>query len=122
MIHPNFVILYVNDPSVSAKFYATLLDSQAIEASPTFSMFALPSGVMLGLWAKHAIKPAASAVGGSELSFSVKDNDTVNAMHGSWKKRGLTILLEPTKMDFGFTFVASDPDGHRLRVFAPTAQ
>jgi hypothetical protein len=24
-------------------------------------------------------------------------------------------------MDFGFTFVALDPDGHRLRVFAPGA-
>jgi len=24
-------------------------------------------------------------------------------------------------MDFGFTFVALDPDGHRLRVFAPSA-
>jgi hypothetical protein len=27
----------------------------------------------------------------------------------------------PTKMDFGTTFVALDPDGHRLRVFAPAA-
>jgi hypothetical protein len=24
-------------------------------------------------------------------------------------------------MDFGCTFVALDPDGHRLRVFAPSA-
>jgi hypothetical protein len=24
----------------------------------------------------------------------------------------------PTEMDFGTTFVALDPDGHRLRVFA----
>ncbi|MBU2848483.1 drug:proton antiporter, partial [Acidithiobacillus ferriphilus] len=23
--------------------------------------------------------------------------------------------------DFGYTFLAIDPDGHRLRVFAPTA-
>ena len=27
----------------------------------------------------------------------------------------------PTDMEFGRTFVALDPDGHRLRVFAPAA-
>jgi hypothetical protein len=32
--------------------------------------------------------------------------------------RGLSIILAPAKMDFGFTFLACDPDGHRLRVFA----
>eukprot|EP01035_Chromulina_nebulosa_P002685 gene2685-biopygen2256 len=29
------------------------------------------------------------------------------------------VMLEPTQMDFGHTFVATDPDGHRLRVFVP---
>jgi hypothetical protein len=29
------------------------------------------------------------------------------------------ILQPPTAMDFGYTFLAADPDGHRLRVFAP---
>jgi hypothetical protein len=31
----------------------------------------------------------------------------------------LKIAQAPTAMDFGMTFVALDPDGHRLRVFAP---
>ena len=35
------------------------------------------------------------------------------------RRRG--ILQEPVQMDFGHTFVASDPDGHRLRVFVPGA-
>ena len=35
------------------------------------------------------------------------------------QKRGIEILQKPTRMDFGFTFVGLDPDGHRLRVFAP---
>jgi len=39
-----------------------------------------------------------------------------------WTKRGLAIAQEPTKMNFGFTFTALDPDGHRLRVYAPAAQ
>lgn len=42
-------------------------------------------------------------------------------MFTDWKKRGLTILQEPVQMDFGTTFVASDPDGHCLRAFAPAA-
>ena len=36
-----------------------------------------------------------------------------------WSLRGLPILQAPIDMDFGRTFVALDPDGHRLRVFAP---
>ena len=31
---------------------------------------------------------------------------------------GFPIALEPTTLDFGYTFVATDPDGHRLRVCA----
>ncbi len=31
--------------------------------------------------------------------------------------RGLTIAQAPSDMDFGRTFVALDPDGHRLRVY-----
>jgi len=33
----------------------------------------------------------------------------------------LDIIQEPVQMDFGYTFVATDPDGHRLRVFVPEA-
>ena len=35
-----------------------------------------------------------------------------------WAKRGLEIIQRPTEMEFGLTFVALDPDGHRLRVYA----
>ncbi len=43
----------------------------------------------------------------------------VDTTHADWSGRGLTILQRPTDMDFGRTFLAIDPDGHRLRVFAP---
>ena len=55
MPDPNFIILYVNDPMRSADFYAHLMEKQPVEASPTFAMFALDSGVMLGLWSKHTV-------------------------------------------------------------------
>ena len=122
MIDPNFILLYVNKPETSAAFYADLLDKKPIEASPTFAMFALESGVMLGLWAKHTVAPSATAsAGAAELAFAVADNATVDAMHAAWLKRGLSIAQAPTSLDFGYTFVALDPDGHRLRAFAPTA-
>jgi predicted enzyme related to lactoylglutathione lyase len=119
MLDPNFVILYVNDPTASAGFYANLLGKPPVEASPTFAMFALQTGVMLGLWARHTVQPAATAPGGAEVAFTVDDVNAVHAMHQEWSAKGLTVIQAPTAMDFGHTFVAVDPDGHRLRVFAP---
>ena len=115
----NLVILYVDSPPASADFYAGLLGQAAVETSPTFAMFALPSGVGLGLWSRHTVEPAAAAMGGGgEIAFVEED---VDAVYADWTARGLTIAQAPTDMDFGRTFVALDPDGHRLRVFAPAA-
>lgn len=121
MHEPNFILLYVKSPTASAAFYADLLGRQPVEASPTFVLFALSSGVMLGLWARHTVQPPPDGVGGGELAFTVADNGAVEAAHEDWKRRGLTIAQAPTSMDFGTTFTAFDPDGHRLRVFAPSA-
>ena len=119
MPSPNFMILYVDSPPASAAFYADLLGEPAAETSPTFALFALPSGLMLGLWSRHTVEPAATAAGGSEVAFTVDSADAVDAMHREWSGRGLKMLQPPTDMDFGHTFVALDPDGHRLRVFSP---
>ena len=119
MTEPNCSILYVTNPLASADFYSSLLARQPVEASPGFAMFVLDSGVMLGLWAAADVKPAATRAGGSEIGFSVAGNETVSRLHREWSANGLTIVQEPVAMDFGYTFVALDPDGHRLRVFAP---
>jgi catechol 2,3-dioxygenase-like lactoylglutathione lyase family enzyme len=122
MTDPNFVILYVENPVASAAFYSDLLGRVAAEAAPTFAMFTLDSGMRLGLWSRRTVAPAADFSGsGSELAFPVADPDAVRATHADWRRRGLTIAQEPTAVDFGHTFVALDPDGHRLRVFAPNA-
>lgn len=121
MLSPNFVILYVDNPSDSAAFYASLIGVPPVENSPTFAMFALESGVMLGLWSRHTVEPAAKAAGGgTELAFAVEGEDAVRSLFHDWSGRGLPIIQAPTALDFGFTFVALDPDGHRLRVFAPS--
>src|SRR5205823_2770979 len=89
---------------------------------PTFAMLPLTDGVMLGLWSRKAVEPAATAqAGAGEVAFTVEDVAAVTSTFADWKKRGLTILQEPVQMDFGHTFVAADPDGHRLRVFVPGA-
>lgn len=122
MSQPTFVLLYVESPARSEKFYANLLDSPALESSPTFAMFFLQPGLMLGLWLRDGVEPAsATPAGSSELAFTVENDEAVLAKHADWQQRGLTILQAPTAMDFGFTFTAADPDGHRLRVFAPAA-
>ena len=123
MADPNFIILYVDSPTASAAFYAELLGRPPVESSPTFAMFALPSGVMLGLWSRHTVEPAAAATlgGGSEVAFAVESKDQVTSLYDAWTGRGLRVAQEPVDMDFGHTFVALDPDGHRLRVFAAAA-
>jgi catechol 2,3-dioxygenase-like lactoylglutathione lyase family enzyme len=118
----NFVLLYVENPPASASFYADLLGRPVIDSSPTFAMLPLTDSVMLGLWLRSAVEPAATAhAGAGEVAFTVEDVAAVRSTFADWKKRGLTILQEPVQMDFGHTFVASDPDGHRLRVFVPGA-
>jgi len=113
----SLIILYVDGPAASAAFYAKLFGQDPAELSPTFAMFALPSGIGLGLWSRHTVEPAATATGaGNEIAFTAGDVDKV---HSDWSARGMVIAQEPTDLDFGRTFVALDPDGHRLRVFAP---
>ncbi len=120
MIDPNFILLYVNSPESSARFYTDLMGKAPIESSPTFAMFALSSGMMLGLWSRHTVEPSVPAHGlGGELAFAIGSDQEVDELYASWCTRGLTIAQTPTQMDFGYTFVALDPDGHRLRVFAP---
>ena len=121
MTDPNFVLLYVDNPARSAAFYSDLLGKQPVESSANFVLFALASGAMFGLWSRREVEPKleANGVSGGELAFAVEDKKAVAAAHQDWTKRGIKIVQAPTTMDFGFTFTALDPDGHRLRVFAP---
>ncbi len=123
-MNPNFMLLYVESPTVSAAFYEKLLEKTPIEASPTFAMFALSPGVMLGLWSRGTVAPlpaTGAGPGASEIAFTVESAAHVERTHLAWQAKGLAIAQAPTTLDFGHTFVGLDPDGHRLRVFAPGA-
>ncbi|KML65165.1 VOC family protein [Pectobacterium peruviense] len=115
---PNLVLLYVEDAVTSECFYRELFDFQPVEKSENFAMFAFDSGLLLGLWSKHEVKPVTQlAGGGSELAIRVESEDALNTIYESWKERGITIAQDIIQMDFGLTFVALDPDHHRLRVY-----
>lgn len=121
MSEPNFIILYVADAEASARFYTGFLGKPPVEASPHFAMFVLASGVAVGLWQRNDVQPVPLAeAGASELAFTVDGRAAVDAQYADWRERGLPIAQAPTAMDFGYTCVALDPDGHRLRVFAPS--
>ena len=76
-------------------------------------------GLMLGLWQRDGVKPPATRGAGGEMAFTAQGKAEVDALYAEWRERGLAIAQAPTSMDFGYTFVALDPDGQRLRVFAP---
>ena len=121
MASKDFAILYVENPEASGRFYAGLLRREPVEASPGFVLFALESGLMLGLWSRHTVAPAAAgAPGAGELAFTLPDVAALDGRFADWQARGLTILQPPTDMEFGRSFVIADPDGHRIRAFVPT--
>ena len=110
----SFVILFVAHPEKSSAFYSSLFKLTPIETSPTFVLFALPNGIMLGLWSRTTAKPSVLAgAGGCEIAFC---EDDVDAVYADWEKRGIPMTQEPVDMEGGRAFVALDPDGHRIRV------
>jgi len=118
----NFMLLHVTDHAASAALYSELLGVPVVDDKPDIAILPLRDGVMLGLWSRGTVEPESSGrSGSSEIAFAVADAAAVEATHDDWKRRGLAILQAPTRMSFGATFVAADPDGHRLRVFAPAA-
>ena len=119
MKHPDYTLLLVDDPPASTHFYADLLGVAPVEQSPTFGLFVLEAGHKLALWSRHTVEPApGAAAGAAEIGFRVDTDAEVDAAHADWAERGLRIAQAPTDLDFGRSFVALDPDGHRLRVFA----
>lgn len=119
MMNLNYLILYVDNPKTSASFYSQILGLTPVESSPTFVLYVLPSGFKFGLWSKHTVDPQVNQFGtGSEIGFPVENEEKVQEIYQHWQDLKMTIVQHPVPMDFGFTFVGLDADGHLLRVFA----
>jgi catechol-2,3-dioxygenase len=122
MPNPNMILLFVEKPEASVKFYQNALGLKAIEESPTFALLPLNDSTMLGLWATVGAEPkVTSAPGAMEIAIQVEDRKTVDKLCVDWQTKSVIIAQSPTKLDFGYTFVGLDPDGHRIRVFTPEA-
>lgn len=119
MSSPSQLVSYVADPPRSALLYEQLLGTPPFARTPLYATFVLPGGLILALWARDSVKPRATLPGGTELGFPVGSEEAVLATHEHWLALGLRIIQEPVRMEFGLTFTAADPDGHRLRVFSP---
>lgn len=110
-----FTLLLVTNPQKSSLFYQEIFNLKPIEESPTFVMFALKNGVMLGLWSKYTVEPRVDVPAGAlEICFPAEN---IDALYEEWGKKYVTVAQKPTDMDFGRTFVILDPDGHRIRIY-----
>lgn len=119
MTTPNMTLLYVDNPENSAVFYRRLLGQAPVELSPTFALFVLSNGLKLAMWSKHSVEPAATVTGGGgEIGFMCELPQQVDALYQQWCEQGLAMIQPPVTLDFGYSFVACDPDGHRLRVYS----
>lgn len=119
MTTPNMTLLYVDNPENSAVFYRRLLGQAPVELSPTFALFVLSNGLKLAMWSKHSVEPAATATGGGgEIGFMCELPQQVDVLYQRWSEQGLKMIQPPVMLDFGYSFVACDPDGHRLRVYS----
>ncbi|WP_191601492.1 VOC family protein [Marinomonas algicola] len=115
----NFTILYVENVRRSIDFYLPLFEREPAQISDGFALFVSESGAKFGLWAKHDVTPKIQgrAAGAMEVVLEVSNVITLQINHTKWRELGVNIIQEPIELDFGTSFTAEDPDGHRLRVF-----
>ncbi|AWX99090.1 drug:proton antiporter [Marinomonas primoryensis] len=115
----NFIILYVDNVQRSVDFYRPLFDREPVQSMDGFAMFVSETGNQFALWAKSDVLPKVDNVkaGAMEVALTVDAISTLQVHYAKWRELGVQIIQEPTELDFGTTFTALDPDGHRLRVF-----
>lgn len=118
----HYILFYVTDMAKSRDFYRTLLGMEPSQDSDFFVLFELSKAFRLGLWKRDTVAPSAGGEPDGcfgEVAFSVADDGAIDRLHAEWTRLGVEIIQSPTRLGFGYTFVGLDPDGNRLRPFAP---
>ena len=116
ILEPNVIVLYVDNLPIASQFYQDLLGIKPEEDSPTFHSFKLSNGMGLGLKAKHSVEPPTNENGSGELAFTLMNNREVDELFVEWQGKEIRMAQSPTVVPYGYTFLALDPDGNRLRV------
>jgi len=120
MIVPNLLLFYVKNPLESALFYEKIFLIKPIASFPTYVAFSFENGFTFSLWSMQAKDFVSSGTGHrSELAFMVDDTHMVLELRKQWGELGVVIEQDLHEAVFGLTFVALDPDGHRIRVCMP---
>lgn len=120
MLVPNLLLFYVKNPLESALFYEKIFSIKPVASFPTYVAFSFENGLTFSLWSTQAPNFISGGTGHNcELSFMVNDEETVRELHKRWVKFGVAIEQDLHEAVFGLTFVALDPDGHRIRVCIP---
>jgi len=120
MLTPNLLLFYVNNPQKSAIFYEKIFSLKPETTYPTYAAFTFENGLSFSLWSTQAANFVSGGSGHRcELSFMVEDEEKVRELHKKWSDDGVRIEQELHEAVFGLTFVALDPDGHRIRVCIP---
>lgn len=115
---PTLIIFYVDSLEKSLVFYAELLGAKPIHAELDYAMFLLKPELRLGLWAKKTVQPTpTNNPGAAELVFQVNDAKEIDQLYENAHRKHFSILQSPTQMDFGYTFVIADINGHRIRFY-----
>ena len=113
----NFLGLVVKDVPTATSFYTDKLGLVVNETESipnVYTQFELNGGVVMGLLTgfenEDIVQPFDAAL----------MVDDVDATYANWQENGVDLLDQPRDMPFGRTFLFRTPDGHVLRVYAPS--
>jgi predicted enzyme related to lactoylglutathione lyase len=104
------LILGVDDLAASSQFYRALLGRDALLRQREQISFALNASTRLTLRAGAAT---------TEIGLRLADLDAVDTEHLSWLDEGFRVLQPPIRGPGSYAACTADPDGHRLRLYAP---
>ena len=123
MNHIGLVVLYVEDLAKSKAFYEQLFDLEADILSENYTSFPLSSGMRLSLWRNPETKmEGQQGHARHELGVAVDGIQQVDTTYDEWQQKGVSFEQAPKQECYGYTFIANDIDGHRIRVFAMTEE
>lgn len=117
LLEPNVFVLYADDLEQTSNFYQDIFGTKPEKHSTTFQAFTLSNGMVLALKARDSVAPPPIGKNGNmELAFTLDSSQKVDRLFAEWQAKEINIALAPNMSPFGYTFVALDPDGNRLRV------